>query len=232
MDSRATVRSVFLPFSAVEKLALAALLAASAAVFFLRLQPVLRTILQSKKDADFTLGRLGRRFRDFIWEVLLQAKVIRQRPLPGLAHAFVFWGFCAFALVTVNHLAAGFGFAFLAPHGVYATMAAVFAVLVAVSISGLFVRRFLVRPQWLGDLSPESGIIAALILILMLTYLGAFWSGDGSAADKPLWWTHTLALAIFLPLIPRTKHLHLLLSPAHRVSFARRLREHSAAGRR
>ena len=31
---------------------------------------------------------------------MLQGKVIRERPLPGLAHAFVFWGFCAFALIT------------------------------------------------------------------------------------------------------------------------------------
>ncbi len=94
---------------------LAALLAVSAAVFLARINPVLRTILQSKPDPDFTLDLLSRRIRDFVWEVLLQAKVIRQRPLPGLAHAFVFWGFCAFALVTMNHLAAGFGFPFLAP---------------------------------------------------------------------------------------------------------------------
>ena len=45
----------------------------------------------------------------FISEVLLQSKVIRERPLPGIAHAFVFWGFCAFALVTLNHFAQGFG---------------------------------------------------------------------------------------------------------------------------
>src|ERR1700677_2881682 len=98
-------------------MALAMLLAASGAAFFLRILPVLRIILQSKPDADFTLGRLGLRFRDFIWEVLLQAKVIRQRPLPGLAHAFVFWGFCAFALVTINHVAAGFGFPLLSRDG-------------------------------------------------------------------------------------------------------------------
>ena len=32
--------------------------------------------------------------------------------LAGIAHAFVFWGFCAFGLVTLNHLAAGFGWRF------------------------------------------------------------------------------------------------------------------------
>jgi Fe-S oxidoreductase len=200
-------------FSAVEKWALATLLAASGVAFWLRIRPVLRTILQCKPDADFTLGLLSRRVRDFIWEVLLQAKVIRQRPLPGLAHAFVFWGFCAFALVTLNHVASGFGFAFLTPGAAYFAIAAVFAVFVTISILGLFVRRFFVRPKWLGDLSPESGVIAALIAILMLTYLGTYWSGANSPWARPLWWTHTLALAIFLPLIPHTKHLHLLLSP-------------------
>ena len=82
---------------------------------------------------------------------MLQAKVIRQRPLPGLAHAFVFWGFCAFALVTLNHVAIGFGTRFLAPGSFYFHLAAVFAVLVAISIAGLFVRRFFVRPKWLGE---------------------------------------------------------------------------------
>jgi hypothetical protein len=41
----------------------------------------------------------SRRGPRFIWEVLLQGKVIRDRPLAGIAHAFVFWGFCAFALL-------------------------------------------------------------------------------------------------------------------------------------
>jgi Fe-S oxidoreductase len=203
---------VFASLFGVEKMALAAILAASGVAFLARIGPVLRTILQCKPDADFTLGRLNRRVWDFFWEVLLQAKVIRQRPLPGLAHAFVFWGFCVFGLVTLNHLATGFGYSFLDPQGFYATIAAIFALCVTVSIAGLSVRRFLVRPKWLGEVSPESGVIAALILILMLTYLGAFWSG-GSDAFTPLWWTHTLALAAFLPLIPRTKHLHLVLSP-------------------
>jgi len=205
------------PFPAKEELALAALLAASGGLFLVRIRPVLLTILRSKPDGDFTVALRvstnARRIRDFVWEVLLQAKVIRQRPVPGLAHAFVFWGFCAFALVTLNHIASGFGFPFLDPQGVYFTIAAVFAVFVTISIAGLFVRRFLVRPKWLGELSPESGVIAALILTLMLTYLAAFWGWPDASSAKLLWWTHTLALAVFLPLIPRTKHLHLLLSP-------------------
>ena len=47
----------------------------------------------------------------------------------------------------------------------------------------------------------------------MVTYLAAFFVRDGGTAVKALWWTHTLALLVFLPLIPHTKHLHLVLSP-------------------
>src|SRR5215475_12860874 len=88
-------------------------LVASVYGFWQRFGPVLRTILRSKRDPDFHLGDIGRRTAIFIWEVLCQGKVIKERPLPGLAHAFVFWGFCAFAFVTLNHIATGFGVPFL-----------------------------------------------------------------------------------------------------------------------
>lgn len=190
------------------------LLVASVAAFWRRLGPVLATIEIAKRDPGFSISPVGKRIRDFVWEVMLQAKVIRERPLPGIAHAFVFWGFCAFALVTLNHLAGGFGLAILSYEGLlgsfYFYLAGFFAVAVLVSITGLFIRRFFVRPKWLGDkISVESGVIAILIAILMATYLGTFQWGDSRA----LWWSHTLALLIFLPLIPHTKHLHLVLSP-------------------
>jgi Fe-S oxidoreductase len=192
-----------------EKLLLAVLLAASLAGFWWRFGAVVRRIRSAKPDADFSLRPLGPRIRELLWDVMLQAKVIRERPLPGLAHAFIFWGFCAFALVTLNHVAIGFGAPILNPGSLYFPVAAVFAILVAISITGLFIRRFVMRPKWLGELSYQSGVIALLILVLMLTFLVAFWAGD----SKPLWWAHTAALLIFLPLIPHTKHLHLVLSP-------------------
>ena len=205
-------------FSIGEKVLFVALATASAYGFWRRFGPILGKILQSKKDADFKLFPLGRRMWDFVWEVLLQAKVIRERPAAGVAHALVFWAFCAFALVTLNHCATLFGAGFLDPAGVvgrvYFCFAAVFALACAAAIAGLFVRRFVVRPKWLGALSPESGWIAFLIFALMATYLAAFFAAGNESAARALWWAHTLTLLIFLPLIPHTKHLHLLLSPA------------------
>ena len=192
------------------------LLAASILGFWWRFRKVWRIVWQSKKDADFHLQPVGRRVADFIWEVMLQGKVISQRPLPGIAHALVFWGFCVFALITANHFAEGLQIGFLDRRGVFGSlyfyMAAVFAIAVAVSIAGLAFRRFVIRPKWLGPLSPESGIIALLIFLLMITYLVTFVPAWESS--RWLWWAHTLTILVFLPLVPHTKHLHLLLSPA------------------
>ncbi len=194
-----------------------ALTAASVYGFCRRLWPIVRKILQSKKDPGFHLFPIGRRVRDFVWEVMFQAKVIRERPLAGFAHALVFWAFCAFALVTLNHCASIFGLGFLDPAGrvgrFYFDFAAVFAVACAVSIFGLFLRRFVARPKWLGAVSWESGLIALLIFVLMVTYLAAFFVPGASTAARALWWAHTITLLAFLPVIPHTKHLHLLLSP-------------------
>jgi Fe-S oxidoreductase len=206
-------------FSLWERLLFAVLALASGILFWRRFGPILNKILHSRKDRGFRLAPIGRRMWDFFWEVMCQAKVIQQRPLPGLAHAFVFWSFCAFALVTLNHCAIAFGVGFLNPSGAfgrfYFYFAAVFAITCAIGIAGLFVRRFLVRPRWLGQkLSWESGFIALLIFMLMVTYLAAFFVEDTSVVARILWWAHTLTLLIFLPLIPHTKHLHLVLSPA------------------
>ena len=207
-----------LHLSVIEKLLFAVILIASGALFASRFVPVLKRVFAAKAEPGYKLDPIGRRVWDFISEVLLQSKVIQQRPLPGLAHAFVFWGFCAFALITLNHFAAGFGFPFLNRDGAFSQfyfyLAALFAVAVAVSIAGLAFRRFVVRPRWLGEhVSVESGFIALLIFILMVTYLATFWIGEEGLAGRALWWSHTLALLIFLPLIPHTKHLHLVLSP-------------------
>jgi Fe-S oxidoreductase len=203
--------------SLLQRIALLVLIGASAGFFWLRLRRVLEIVRGSRVTPDFALAPLGPRIRGFLWEVMLQGKVIRQRPLPGLAHAFVFWGFCAFGLITVNHIVVGFGGRLLSPESgfgrFYFGFVAAWAVAVAVSIAGLFVRRFVVRPKWLGEISPESGFIAFLIFALMATYLAGLGLGDDSTAGRANWWAHTLCLLVFLPLIPHTKHLHLALSP-------------------
>jgi len=199
-----------------QRYVLVLLIVSSLVLFGLRFRRIARIIGAARATPDFELAPLGLRIRQFLWEVMLQGKVIRQRPLPGLAHAFVFWGFCVFALITLNHLASAFGGRFLWNSGFgrfYYAFAAVWAFAVAISIAGLAMRRFVARPRWLGPVSPESGFIAFLIFALMVTYLLGLEFDESSIAGRSMWWGHTLALLIFLPLIPHTKHLHLALSP-------------------
>ncbi len=205
-------------FSTSEQVLFAILAAASVYAFWRRFGPILAKILQSKKDPDFHLRPFAKRIRDFVWEVMFQAKVIRERPLAGLAHAFVFWAFCAFALVSLNHCATLFGLGFLDPASpigrFYFYFAALFALACAVGIAGLFIRRFFVRPQWFGEgISWESGLIALLIFVLMASYLASFFVSGAGVPIRALWWAHTLTLLLFLPVIPQTKHLHLVLAP-------------------
>jgi Fe-S oxidoreductase len=200
------------------KILLLALIVVSLALFAMRFGRTIDRIWRARSDPDFKLGSLSPRLWNFFWEVLCQAKVIRERPLPGLAHAFVFWGFCAFALVTINHIAAGFDVPFLnhrsALGAFFFWFVFVFAALCAVSIAYLAFRRFVLRPKWLEPVSYESGVIAFFIFLLMVTYMPGWWISETSAAGHTLWWIHTLTLLAFLPLIPHTKHLHLILSPA------------------
>src|SRR5215831_15111996 len=200
-----------------ERIVLVLLVAASVASFWWRARRVAEVIRHARATPDFQLKPLGWRVRQFLWEVVLQGKVVAQRPLPGLAHALIFWGFCAFALITINHIASAFGAGILSrDHGFgqfYFGFVAFWAVAVAIAIAGLFVRRFFVRPRWLGAVSPESGIIAGLIFLLMVTYLVGLKLDESTATGRVNWWMHTLALMAFLPLMRRTKLLHLALSP-------------------
>ncbi len=225
-----SVQNFMLDPTGAEVALLLTLTAASVFFFLRRLAPVVAIIRASKSDPGVLPDANAKRFWRFVWEVLLQAKVIKERPLPGIAHAFVFWGFLSFALITINHFAAGFGFRVIDKDGLFGALyyafTALFAIAVILSIVGLATRRFIVQPKWLGSISKESGLISLLILLLMVTYVADYaWLVEGSPAAWTNWWLHTIVLLVFLPLVPHTKHLHLLLSPVtiylKRGSFSR-----------
>ena len=114
-----------------EKILLLLLICASATAFWIRFRHVAAILSAAKPDPGFQLGGLLPRVRRFVSEVLLQSKVIEQRPLAGAAHALVFWGFLAFALITLNHFATGFDLPLFSRQsrfgGLYFAFAALFA---------------------------------------------------------------------------------------------------------
>src|SRR5205085_12297833 len=63
-----------------ERAVLGALLLISLGLFWWRFQKVLHVIRASRVTRDFALAPFWPRIRQFLWEVMLQGKVIEQRP--------------------------------------------------------------------------------------------------------------------------------------------------------
>jgi Fe-S oxidoreductase len=165
----------------------------------------------------FSLDQLGARAGRFLLDVVLQRKTIQERPLTGLMHAFVFWGFVAFGGYTLTEFLFGLGIVDLTGtrwFHAYRRALTPFAVAVLTGILYLLVRRAIVRPVGLGTkVSIESVVIALLIATLMITFLLTFRLEEGSTAERVNWWVHATVILVFMALIPASKHLHLVLSP-------------------
>ena len=160
---------------------------------------------------------VGPRVRRFVADVVFQRRTIRERPIVGVAHAFVFWGFVAFAGYTAIEFLYGLGLVDLTHtswFAVYRLTLVPFAAAVLLGIFLLFVRRAIARPAALGrTVSIESLVIGLFIATLMTTYLLGLTLDETSAAGQANWWTHMIVVLLFMALIPASKHLHLVLSP-------------------
>jgi Fe-S oxidoreductase len=176
-----------------------------------------RARLLAAAPGDFTLDHLGGRVDRFVREVIFQTRTIRERPVVGVAHLFVFWGFCAFGGFTLMEALRGLGIVDVThttPAYVYKLVLVPFATAVMGGMTYLLFRRAFIRPPALGKkVSAESILISFFILTLMGTFLLTFWLEEGTIGERINWWVHMVVILVFLGLIPNSKHLHLLLSP-------------------
>jgi Fe-S oxidoreductase len=176
-----------------------------------------RLRLVARAPGRFGFDRPALRVRRFLRDVLFQSRTIGGRPVAGLAHALVFWGFVTFALYSSTEFLYGLGLIDLrhtAFFEAYALALVPFATACLLGILYLLVRRVFLRPAGLGDhVSVESVAIAIFIATLMLTFLLAFRLDERSVAGQVNWWVHMLVILVFLAVIPASKHLHLVLSP-------------------
>src|SRR5262245_15788937 len=74
-------------------------------------QVATRVRLIAAAPNTFSLDQLGFRVRRFMVDVIGQRRTILERPVAGLAHAFVFWGFVAFGGYTTVEFLHGLGIA-------------------------------------------------------------------------------------------------------------------------
>lgn len=180
-------------------------------------QVATRVRLIAAAPNTFSIERPGFRAGRFLIDVVLQRKTIGERPLAGLAHALVFWGFVAFGGYTVTEFLRGLGIVDLTGTGwfqAYRMVLTPFAVGVLAGIVYLLIRRAVIRPAGLGDkVSVESIAIGLFIVTLMVTFLLGSRLDESSPAGRANWWVHMLVILAFLALIPASKHFHLVLSP-------------------
>ena len=180
-------------------------------------QVATRVRLVAAAPNTFSLDNPAFRVRRFLLDVVLQRQTIRERPLPGLAHAFVFWGFVAFGGFTVTEFLRGLGIVDLTHTPwfyAYRVVLTPFAIAVLAGIAFLLVRRAIFRPIALGKaVSIESVVIGFFIATLMVTFLLGWRLDEASLSGRVNWWVHALVILAFLALIPASKHFHLVLSP-------------------
>jgi Fe-S oxidoreductase len=159
-------------------------------------------------------GTLPARVRNEAEIVLGQRKLL-QRLVPGLMHAFIFWGFIVlFPTIVLAAIDAGGGHV-TTPEW-YRVLSDLFAVLVLVGVVAAFVIRKVVRPQrFAGSHLGEADLILGLIALVVVTLLG--WHHLGGSFFV---WAHLLVIGAFLAYLPHSKHLH-IASAAVNVWMAR-----------
>jgi Fe-S oxidoreductase len=233
----------------IAALVLAALVAASATLFAIRVQFLL-ALLGAAAPVTRS-GDVERRVGNEATIVLGQRKLL-QRLGPGLIHAFIFWGFLVLAptilIALIGFVDKHSTLPWLGHQGWFAFLADIFATLVLIGCAGALWIRKVQRPErfkgsHLGEADLILGLIATIATTLLLWQacriaLGLNeWSassapvsdllshlfGDNSATrvlERVFVYMHVGTILFFLAYLPRSKHLH-ILSAAFNVWYGR-----------
>jgi len=143
-------------------------------------------------------------------EIVLGQKKLLQRLVPGLMHAFIFWGFIVLFPTIILAAIDVAGGGEHTPEW-YRVLSDVFAVLVLVGVATALVIRTIVRPaRFVGSHVGEGYVILGLIALVVTTLL--LWHAVGGTW---LAWAHLTVIAVFLAYLPYSKHLHIGTAPVN-----------------
>jgi Fe-S oxidoreductase len=144
--------------------------------FFIQFRHLIHLMTTVSGHKNFPLDRLSKRLKIFFKEVLLQSSV-REKPLPGLAHTLIFFGFLAVLPHTIELMIAGifpgFSFAILVPgiYALYAFLADILALLTLLGLTYCVYRRVIIKPKYL-----TNGLDSRLILLFTTVIILSFFS--------------------------------------------------------
>ncbi len=138
---------------------------------------------------------------------MLGQRKLLQRLVPGLMHAFIFWGFIVlFPTIVIAAVDVAGGNVHVPDW--YRVLTDVFAVLVLVGVATAVVIRKVVRPaRFQGSHLGEADLILSLIALVVVTLL--LWHHVGGIGFA---WAHLVVIAAFLAYLPHSKHLHIFTS--------------------
>jgi Fe-S oxidoreductase len=216
-------------------LALAALVGVCGGLFARRARVILRR-LNAAKPVDRG-GDVPARVRNEAVIVVGQRKLLK-RLVPGVMHAFIFWGFMVLLPTILMALISAVDkhatLPWLGHQGWFMALVDVFVILVLVGVITAVVIRKLIRPQrFEGSHLREADLILALIAGVVLTLLcwhaaqiatglnewpasDSFLSNavskafpDSEALERVFVWAHLCFIFGFLTYLPHSKHLHI-----------------------
>jgi Fe-S oxidoreductase len=194
--------------------------------FFAALWPKFSVLRKAMNENR--LDRLCDRLRNTLWIAFGQSKMFKDGSA-GWMHALIFWGFLILLFRALQ-----FFFIGLFPDavigfpgsevigGVYNWVKNVVVVLVTLACVYALYRRLVTKPKRL-NLSVEGIVILVLILLIMATdigFEGAKYGVNEDPGRKVLYenalfvfyWTHIFSILVFLVLLPRSKHFHIITS--------------------
>jgi Fe-S oxidoreductase len=203
-------------FSLLEQIVLILFLSSGLSFFLYQLILRLKIVLTGK--SDFTTDQLLDRLKRVFDEVILHKKVAGGgRKYAGIMHALVMYGFIFFGLITINHFLMAFGLYLFNDTfrlWYFRILGGPWAFFCSFGILALAYRRFVIKPKALGKFSATSAVVTVFIVTLMVTYLiDELHLLKNPIAYKVNWWIHSGVIGGFLFLIPKSKHMHLVLSP-------------------
>ena len=203
-------------FSLLEQIVL--ILFLSSGLSFFLYQLILRLKIVLKGKSDFSVDQLPDRLKRVFDEVILHKKVASGgREYAGVMHALVMYGFIFFGLITINHFLMAFGLYLFNDTfrlWYFRLLGGPWALFCSFGILALAYRRFVIKPKALGKFSATSAVVTVFIVTLMVTYLiDELHLLKNPIAYKVNWWIHSGVIGGFLFLIPKSKHMHLVLSP-------------------
>jgi len=137
-------------------------------------------------------------------EIVLGQRKLLQRLVPGLMHAFIFWGFIVL-FPTIVLAAIDVAGGHVTPWEWYRILTDVFACLVLAGVvTAFFIRKVLRPARFEGSHLGEADLILTLIALVVITLL--LWHHVGGVGFA---WAHLVVIAAFLAYLPHSKHLHI-----------------------